>query len=398
MKKISDVVNSLWDTAASYLPKDLDALARETGAVKRFRTFGNGLQLLRAELLCASANSFRVAAELASMSGLVDVSAEALFYRMNRSEDYLERILLHLVHRLNVPAGCKVVAVDGTSLSGPASKGADWRVHVGYGPVRGIPCSVVLTDSHAGESLRRHSLQPGWLVLADMGYGTARNIHAAFEAGSDMLIRVPKSNIRLLDASGKSADWKAMDGQVPATGPASFSLSVPVPPDGVGSGWSTKKAIAHHPIRLIGIRNPLGVVVWLATNMSEERLSNEDAGRLYRVRWQIELFFKRLKSLGDLDVLNSREGPTAKAALLAKLILLMLANLISNEEQALLAANAKRSRKDRSLWREFACALKRLVASLLPTWNSQKIVSDRLRPSSRKRATFMRECLQLPLF
>lgn len=34
---------------------------------------------------------------------------------------------------------------------------------------------------------------------------------------------------------------------------------------------------------------------------------------LYRVRWQIERLFKRLKSLLHLDALPSREGPTAKS-------------------------------------------------------------------------------------
>ena len=47
-----------------------------------------------------------------------------------------------------------------------------------------------------------------------------------------------------------------------------------------------------------------------------------------------ELYFKRLKSLGDLDILNSRDGPTARAGILAKLILLVLTNLLCDQEQA----------------------------------------------------------------
>jgi len=46
---------------------------------------------------------------------------------------------------------------------------------------------------------------------------------------------------------------------------------------------------------------------------------------LYRLRWQIELFFKRLKSLLHLDALPSREGPTAKSWMLARLIAAALA-------------------------------------------------------------------------
>jgi hypothetical protein len=334
MAKAADVVKDLWAFAATYLPVNLDRLALETGAMVRLREFESTEQLVRLLLLYASTNSFRVTSELARASGLVEVAPEAIFYRLRKSEGLLEAILTGLLDKLNAPTGFKLMTIDGTSLSGPASKGTDWRVHVGYDPIRGVPCSVSLTDAHGGENLRRHPLKPGWFVLADMAYGTPRNVHAAFMAGSDFLIRVPQKNIRLLGASGNPVNWKTLAEQVPTTGPVSFQLQMPVPPDGVPSGWKTKDAIACHPVRLIGIRNNAGIVVWLLTNQSLEGLTDEKACEFYRVRWQVELFFKRLKSLGDLDVLNSREGPTARAALLAKLILLVLTNLISDEEQA----------------------------------------------------------------
>lgn len=170
--------------------------------------------------------------------------------------------------------------------------------------------------------------------IADMGYGTARNIHAAFGSQADFLIRIAKKNMRLLGPDGASVRSQDLEEKVPGVGAVSFNLTMPVPPDGAKAGWNTKKAIAKHAVRLIGIRNSQGIVVWLLTNKDEASLSNEQACELYRVRWQVELFFKRLKSLGDLDVLRSREGPTARAALLAKMILLTLTNLISDEGQA----------------------------------------------------------------
>jgi hypothetical protein len=46
---------------------------------------------------------------------------------------------------------------------------------------------------------------------------------------------------------------------------------------------------------------------------------------LYRLRWQIELLFKRLKSLLHLDTLPSRQGPTAKSWMLARFLAAALA-------------------------------------------------------------------------
>ena len=334
MEKAADVPKNLWSWALTFLPENLEELARETGAVTRLRGFESVEQLLRSFLLYASVNSFKTAAELARSSGLVKVTGVAIFTRLKNSEEFLERVLVSLVEKLNAPKGFKLLVVDGTALSGPASKGTDWRVHVGYDPVRGVPCSVSLTDAHGAESLHRHPLKPGCLVLGDIGYGSARNVHTAYEAGSDMLLRIYLRNVRLLEASGKLVNWKSLAEQVPTTGAVSFHLLLPVPPDGAGPGWQTKDAIARHPVRIVGVRNRDGVVIWLLTNLSQEQLTDEKACELYRVRWQVELFFKRLKSLGDLDVVNSREGPSARAALLTKLILLVLTNLLSDEGQA----------------------------------------------------------------
>jgi hypothetical protein len=123
---------------------------------------------------------------------------------------------------------------------------------------------------------------------------------------------------------------------------------MPVPPDKTAHGnpWKTKDAIAWHDVRLIGARNLNGEVVWLMTNLAQDRLSDESACSLYRTRWQIELYFKRLKSLGDLGRLPSRDGPTAQAHLLAKLILLVLTSFLCDKEAFPPYGYAVRAAKD----------------------------------------------------
>lgn len=55
----------------------------------------------------------------------------------------------------------------------------------------------------------------------------------------------------------------------------------------------------------------------------------------YRLRWQIELVFKRLKSLLDLDALPSRQGPTAKSWMLAKFLAAAVAQRLVEPSGAL---------------------------------------------------------------
>jgi len=309
-------------------------MAYDSGALSRLREAKSADHLLRAMLLYAAVGSFRTAAALAKASGLMNITPEGLFYRMKIAETFLENVLLSLTDPVTAPVGFRIYVVDATVLTGPGSKGTDWRIHVGYDPVRGLPSSVYVSDAHVGESLSHHPLAPGHLALGDRAYGTARNVHFAREAGADVLVRVTHGNMRLYAQPSQAMNWDDFAREVPVTGAVSWNVRMPVPPEDAGHGWNTANAIAWHDVRLVGVRNREGEVVWLLTSLTRGQMSDEEVCEVYRVRWQIELYFKRLKSIGDLDLVTSRDGPTAKAAILAKLILLVLAGLLCEEESA----------------------------------------------------------------
>jgi len=85
------------------------------------------------------------------------------------------------------------------------------------------------------------------------------------------------------------------------------------------------KAIAWVPARAVASRTRTGEVIWILTTLNSDELPTIGVLALYRLRWQIELLFKRLKSLLHLDTLPSRQGPTAKSWMLARLIAAALA-------------------------------------------------------------------------
>jgi hypothetical protein len=325
----------VWDQAREFLPDELDALALETGALVRRRVFKTGEQLLRACLLYADSNSFRTSSALVRGSGLANVSSEALFYRLGVCEQFLEKVLGHLVNlAVRGPVASRVLLVDATSISGHGSKGTDFRVHVAYEPVRAVPCSVLVEDASIGEQLSLHGLQPGSLAVADRGYGTPRNIDSALTSGVDVLVRVHRGQMRFLNGSDNKVDWSLLESQVPETGTVGFSMTMPVPPPEARNNWNLAKAMRTHEVRLIGARSKRGEVIWLLTNLPDTSLSAQTACELYRIRWQVELYFKRLKSLGGVGDQLSRDGPTSRSSLLAKMIIMVLASLIQDKEQA----------------------------------------------------------------
>ena len=89
--------------------------------------------------------------------------------------------------------------------------------------------------------------------------------------------------------------------------------------------------------------------------------------QLYRLRWQIELFFKRLKSLLHLDTLPSRQGPTAKSWMLARFLAAALAQRLVQPAGPLSAGGTNWARRGytHSAWSRFRMTLWALRVAVL---------------------------------
>ena len=62
----------------------------------------------------------------------------------------------------------------------------------------------------------------------------------------------------------------------------------------------------------------------LVTSLSAEDATADEIVRLYRLRWQIELAFKRIKSLGGFAALRADDPRLVRAWLFAHLIAAVL--------------------------------------------------------------------------
>ena len=84
----------------------------------------------------------------------------------------------------------------------------------------------------------------------------------------------------------------------------SLRRNPPRPTNGPGA-----RAVARVPARAVA-RTLKGTVIWLLTTLPAKQASGRELMQLYRLRWQIELFFKRLKSWLPFDALPSRQAPS----------------------------------------------------------------------------------------
>ena len=105
----------------------------------------------------------------------------------------------------------------------------------------------------------------------------------------------------------------------------------------------------------------------LATSLSAQAQPGERIVEMYRNRWQIELGFKRLKTLGGLDRLPAMDPALARTWLLAQLIVAVMTDEIASEIVGFPPKPLGVRCRQMSIWRAWQIAHRILVRAILPT-------------------------------
>jgi hypothetical protein len=273
--------------------------------------------------------SLKDVAAWASALHLAEITGPGLFYWLRQAEPWLEQVLGQILSE-QVPqaaGGFRLRVVDATVINGPGQKAVQWRAQVSIHPTTGGIRAVELTEDSGGEKFGRHWFGAGDVVLGDRGYATARGVYAVRQPEAHVVVRFNPVTWRTGDEKRRRIYLAEKEAEIPKVGAVELKITIPVPPPATASHktWDSAKAIAWIPARAVAARTRTGEVTWLLTTLASKQMPAIGILGLYRVRWQIELLFQRLKALVHWDALPSREGPTAKSWMLARLIAAALA-------------------------------------------------------------------------
>lgn len=347
-----------WTHLLSFFPPDevLERTAKEYGAIVRKRHIEKASTLLRLAFAYGFCEmSLRQTAAWAEVIDIAVLSDVALMKRLRLASDWLGHLLaLKLMERAPPPQLANPARhlrlVDATTINRPGSTGTDWRVHLGFNLMDLKIDSVEVTDVHGGESLKRFHFSAHDLVVGDCGYAHRAGFHAVISADADFLIRLNWQNVPLCDMAGKDFDiLGALRGISDAT-PTEFVVCTKAVPN---------SNIPAMPARLLAVRKSEPAAkaarervlrerskksrtidprtleaagyIMVLTSVPAEELSARDGLELYRFRWQIELAFKRLKSLLHLGEVPTKDPPLTRSFLYAKFLAAIILEDLTEE-------------------------------------------------------------------
>jgi len=335
---------------AKHLPPgfDFEATARLRGAFKRPREVKSATALFRLAMAYGGCGmSLRETCAWAAAVGLADLANPSLLERLCKAAPWLGDIVAALIsHREQAPvgrwAGYRLRALDGTSISEPGADGTTWRLHVGYDLATGQVDQITLTDGRGAENLQRLAYQPGDIVLADRCYARPRDLRPVIDAGAHFIVRMGWNALRLLKPDdGTPFDlFAALAAQTGQEGEVAVSLD-----DGLSAerlnlrlvirrksdeeAEAEKKRLIKEAKRKGKTIDPRSLqaahYIMLLTSLPADIFPFTDVLAIYRFRWQIELSFKRMKSLAGLDQLEAKKPELAHAWIFAKLIAFLIA-------------------------------------------------------------------------
>lgn len=351
-----DALQFQWHYMASFLPDSLDASAFEHGALRRRRGIGDADTLLRICLAYGFCRlSLREVALWAEAAQLASLSNVALLKRLRASADWLGALLgTKLAERAQVaresvlPYALRLI--DATTLSKPGSKGIDWRLHVAFSPSAFSVSQIQLTDANGGETLLRFACNPGDLFIADRGYAHRAGLAHVRSKNAHFIVRLNWQNVPLLNQDGSSFDLLAFLRSLPEGLACDFPVQFTVIADGTPS-FVTARLVATRKTepaadadrrRIIKERQKKGRKIdprtleaasymFVLTSLSSDEATSAQVLELYRFRWQVELVFKRLKSILDVDELPAKDPSLARTFILANVLgALLLEDLTRN--------------------------------------------------------------------
>jgi hypothetical protein len=339
-----------WGIVRSFLPPDWQSSAREMGALTRARGIKDEEVLLQLLLMhTAGGLSLKQTSMRATELGLANISSVALFKRLRIAEPWLRHLNAQIVDTMATKmdrfrlSGKHWRILDTTDILEPGRTGSHWNLHYSL-RLPDLACDhFEVSDQQGAESFVRLPVKPGDVVLADRGYSNRKGIAYVIDAKADVVVRVRFRN-SLFDENEKQQfsmieNLRGLKGNTCGEWNVSFlwenkrykARLCAVRKSAIHAARARKKAInksrrSGQQIKPLTLE--LAEYILVLTTLSNIEYSTKDVLEIYRCRWQVELAFKRLKSLLAIGYVPKTDPVSSRGWMQGKILAALLIDKI----------------------------------------------------------------------
>ena len=233
----------------------------------------------------------------------------------------------------------RVLANDASEVVEKGRSGRTYRLHFALELFKLQCAEYKITEEATGESLKNFCLQPNDLIIADRIYSTFVGMRHCIENDANFVMRLRSKSFNMYDSEHQKIDLlehlMALEGGeeldmtvlVKLYGKEYTPLRIcarkknPEAIEDTQRNLKRKKSKKQEAIseETLTFNNYIVLVTMLPPEISAEQILE-----LYRLRWQVEIYFKRLKSILNFGDLPKRRMASVFAWLNGKIMISIL--------------------------------------------------------------------------
>lgn len=339
-----------WDFIVSLFPSDWKQKFEEFKVLKFGRKFSEDSKesdLLRVIFLhLACGISLRTTVAEAKAANIVDIADVTLFHHFRKCEAFFAWCIGELAKEnaqynqslFNDGRIWKVA--DGSLVREPGATGSFMRIHYSLNLPGLDTDQVAITDIKTGESLRRFTISPNEVWLVDRGFVRFSSINHVVKNGADILGRFSPAGVALFSPDteaafqllpklkalkyGEVGDYPVLlkSGDERIYGRVCVMKQTPQitaleQKRATEHARKNNREVAPKTLELCGY-------LLIFSTLSAQKYSAKFIVDAYQMRWQVEISFKRLKSLLELGQLHKYDPVSIRTYLNGKMLIALL--------------------------------------------------------------------------
>lgn len=413
MKVLPRNKDTFLQTVLQVLPTDYQEQAYEQGAFTRSRKLSSPEQLFELVMsYCCLDYSLRTCAGHLALNKTT-LTDTAVMKRLLPCLPWLKSLLSSILskqlanHHIN--SRYRFLAIDGSTIQVKGARSTSYRLHLAMDLITLSQTHIKVTDAHQGENLNHYDLAANDVVLLDRGYNQPKTLVPFIEKGGHVVLRYHAKGMTLFHPQPDNDSLQRIDWLEEINKIKGDSLCKEVVlryQDRIVKGYVHLSRLskahaekAHRELRRSAQRQQytaserafaLADWMFVFTTLPPDILDTKTVMALYRTRWQIELVFKRLKTLLSLTELRTKQGSAlAEIYLYGKLLYAVmlecyLRQFVNVQAYYLYDEKCDRLETPWRLWHLFhqqlmACLTVYLSSSDIPIDAMQKVMRERQR-------------------